>query len=145
MPAPDQYIVKTVVFTPEGGAAQPIAGLVNCSIADSGSRLTWSGDGVATVQAQTMEDIESAISVNAQDPSLLNNANLAIGKVGSLVVTMQKRAQGRGAASGSDVIATMAAAMIENRSNGIPHRGESTVDFNFTGVNADGNDAISWT
>ena len=142
--APKAQQIKTVVWTPASGSALTIPGVQDVQgPGRSGSRLAWSGNGVATEQAQSMEDISGRCTVTTTDLSLQSHASLAIGTAGSLAVTNQQRAA-RGAVGGADQTATMPESMVESVEPGPPHRGLSTLTITFTGVKEDGTEPVTY-
>ena len=143
MTAPKSHIIKSAVFTPTTGTAVTFTGLQGADITVSGQRHTWSGDGAATVQAQSMEDIEAQATVTTTDLSFAGDAALKIGTAGSLAIVFSPRGP-RGAASGGDVTRTMGDAIVESVAPSGPHRGESTLTVTFSGVSASAsNDPVS--
>jgi hypothetical protein len=144
MAAPLSQIIKSCTFTPSGGSAVAITGVQDVSIAERGSVHKWSGDGAATVQAQSLEDIEAQITVTTTDVSWAKNTGLKPGTAGALVVVWAGRGP-RGGASGADVTATATYCLVESREPTAPHRGASALAITFSAVHPDGGDVIAYT
>jgi len=144
MSAPRTDIIISAVWTPSGGSAITITGVQEASIQNGGTRITWSGDGVATVQAQAMEDLEAMADISALGAFQFRVAGFRPGTTGSLVLTYAERAKGRGAVSGANKTATLSDAMVVAVEPPLPHRGTSITRVQFGAVNATGDDPVTW-
>jgi hypothetical protein len=143
MSAPKSHIIKSAVWTPTGGTAVTITGLQDANVEPGGTRHTWSGDGAATVQAQSMEDIEAMATVTSTDLALALNVGLKIGTAGSLAIVYAQRGP-RGAASSGDITRTLGDAIVERVREGAPHRGQSTLEITWGAVAHTG-DPVTYT
>lgn len=127
----DTYMMKSVVFTPAGGSAQTIDGVDDVQVEDGGQVVAHGAGNNFTVLAHFMDDADATITVRSRNQSLLADADLLKGTVGSLVITYQKRKAGKGGVSGQDRTITAAQAMVGPVNGGLPRADRGDVTFVF--------------
>lgn len=140
MPATDTYIIKTVTFK-----ATAISGLEMVDFGDEADVVEHNTDGQITLMATFLDNLKGTCRVSSRNTGLGSTANLAHGQVGALVITMQKRAAGKGAVAGQDKVLTGASATIIRRSGGLPHSDRGTLEIEFNVDDPNGSSPWAWS
>jgi len=140
MAAAATYIIKTVTFK-----ATAIDGLEDVTMGQSGDVVSHNSDGQVVIAATFLDNIKGNVKVSSRNTSLLNVANFDIGSTGALVVTMQKRAAGKGATAGQDKILTCAEATIISTGGNAPHADRGTLELEFECALAAGTTPFVWS
>jgi hypothetical protein len=137
--ASKNYQVKSVSFTPTGGSIQTKTDeVVNVEHSVNGEVVDWSGGGAVAVQGHNVENIKGSVVVTLLDQSMVSDASWKVGVAGVLVTTYQQRKDGSGAVSGGDKTVTGTSSVVTNVSQGLPHRGQGTIQISFEVVDASG-------
>ena len=123
MASGDTYILKSASF----GSA--ITGCTNYTITKGGSPVDLVGDASEQI-------LDVFIDNGAYDFVIdVNNAGsikgFEVGDSASLVLILQKRATGRGGATGSDIVITAADAVVVSANIGAPHEGNGSGSVSF--------------
>jgi len=140
MAASDTYIIKTVTFK---GTA--ITGLQDVQFGNEADVVSHNSDGQVTVAAVFLDNLKGSCRVSSTNTGLASTANFAMGATGSLVMTFQKRAAGKGAVAGQDKVLTAAAAFVIRNSGNGPHADRGSFDLEFECVDSAGVDPFAWT
>ena len=134
------YIIKSVTFK-----GTTIDGVEDVSFGQEGDVISHNSDGQVTIAATFLDNIKGNVKVSSRNTGLASTANFAIGSTGALVVTMQKRANGKGATAGQDKVLTAAEATLIRPSGSAPHSDRGTFELEFECAKADGTDPFAWT
>lgn len=140
MAAPNNYFLKTATYK---GTA--VTGLSNFDISEDGSPKDVCTDGSQTITMTWVDGIGMTVVVETTDASIHTSASFRVGAAGSLVLVMQKRAEGKGAAAASDKTATFANAVFVGFSAGVPHEGQSTVRATWRCADPAGSSPVVWS
>ncbi len=127
------YRAKTAVFV-----ALNLLPLVDISSAQSGNVTTLDADANSYSQGAFVDGISEDIEITIDDVNVATNASAVIGTNGSLVITYEKRADGKGAAGTPNKVATFANATLTGRriQAGAGGRSQVVLTFKCAGVSA---------
>jgi hypothetical protein len=131
------YQIKSVAFTPDGGSAQVIDGIEEVSISQNGQVVAHGTDGAITIMSHFVDNIEGQVMIRTRNAVHFVDADFQIGLHGSLVITMQKRKDGKGAVAGQDKVITAAEATVTRSNATIPHADRSNLELEFAVADAD--------
>lgn len=131
MAATDTYLIKSATFTPSGGAAVNLTSLEDVAWRHNGNVVAHRTDATVAISAHFIDDLDGEVTVTLKNFSLAANAGLTPGVVGSLLVTYQKRAKGKGATAGADRTITAAQAMVGPMDGGLPQSDRSSLSIPF--------------
>lgn len=135
------YRAKTASF-----ASVSLLPLLSVSVDESGQATGLDADANAYSQATFVDGIAHTVDVTVSDVALIQNTALEIGDTGSLVVTFEKRADGRGAASTSpNKIGTWANAVLVSKRTQAGAGGNSDVVFSFRCAANAGAIPVAWS
>lgn len=140
MAAPANYYVKTGTYK-----STAFTGIKSFSIDEDGSPTDVATDGSATITMTFLNNIGYTVSVETTDASVVQGANFRVGSAGSLVLVMQKRAEGKGPVGAADKTATFANAVVVSNGQGIPHEGESTTRIVWRCSDPNGSTAVVYS
>jgi len=140
MAAPANYFCKTCTYK-----AAAITGLKSYDIQEDGSPTDVATDGSATVTLTFVNNIGMTVSVESTDASIPTSASYRVGAAGSLVLVLQKRAEGKGPAAASDKTATFANAVLVSVGQGVPHEGESSTRLTWRCADPNNSSAVVWS
>lgn len=135
------YRAKTATF-----AAVALSPLLDATIDESGQASGLEADANPYSQATFVDGIAHTVDVTVTDVALIQNTALEIGDAGSLVVTYEKRADGRGAAGTSpNKIGTWANAVLISKRTQAGAGGNSNVVFSFRCAAVSGGSPVAWS
>lgn len=140
MPAANTFIIKSATFK---GTA--IDGLEDVTFGQEGDIVSHNSDGQVVIAATFIDNIKGSVKVSSRNTALMNVANFDIGSTGALVITMQRRAAGKGAVAAADRILTCAEATMIRTNGNAPHADRGTVEFEFECALAAGTTPFVWT
>ncbi len=140
MAAPANYFLKTATYK-----STAITGLTNFDISEDGSAKDVSTDGAATITMTFVDGIGMTVVIETTDASIHTSSSFRVGAAGSLVLVMQKRAEGKGPVGAADKTATFANAVFVGFSAGVPHEGQSTVRATWRCADPAGSTAVVWS
>lgn len=140
MAAPANYYVKTGTYK-----STAFTGISSFDIQEDGSPTDVATDGSATITMTYLNNIGYTVTIETTDCSVVQGANFRVGSAGSLVLVMQKRAEGKGPAAASDKTATFANAVVVSNSQGVPHEGNSTVRISWRCSDPSGSSAVVYS
>lgn len=125
------YVIKSVVWTKTSGSPVTLDGIEEVTIRQNGQVVAHGHDGSLTVTAHFVDNIEGQVTVRSRTGSIFVDTSLQIGDAGGLVITMQKRAKGKGATSGADKVITAAECVVTSSNLAIPSADRSSLDLEF--------------
>lgn len=140
MAAPAAYYVKTGTFK-----STAFTGITSFDISEDGSPTDLATDGSATITLTYLNNIGFTVTAETTDCSVVQGANFRVGAAGSLVLVMQKRAEGKGPVGAADKTATFANAVVVSNGAGVPHEGDSTVRVTWRCADPSGSSAVVYS
>jgi hypothetical protein len=148
MSTPDVFVVKTAVFTKTGGTPLTITGLTDVSTPENGNVTILESDANSSPTGVYVDGIGSAPTLSTVDILQATHADLAVGTAGALVITYQRRAQGKGApATTPNRVCTYAAVVVTSRDPkaNTTGKGDASVSFQAYAATAGDDKVCTWT